>query len=89
MMGKGQHSMQTINVKSHIGPDGILRLELPVDWRDQDVHITVMISELPGDAQSPHNNIHWPKHGSWNSKIPTRIVVDGPPVSQTLIADRR
>lgn len=38
--------MQSIKVRSHVGPDGILQLQLPVDLKDTDLEVTVTIRPI-------------------------------------------
>jgi hypothetical protein len=35
--------MQTIKLDAHVGPDGLLKLELPVGFGDEDVEVLVVI----------------------------------------------
>lgn len=47
--------MTTVTTRAHVGPDGILRLEMPVNFRDADLEVTLNMrtdSELQEDAQS-------------------------------------
>ncbi len=47
--------MQSITVQSHVGEDGILRLQIPVSVKDADLEVTVNF-QLPsqnGTAKSP------------------------------------
>ncbi len=37
--------MQSITVQSHIGKDGILRLQVPDEFRDVDVQVTLALEE--------------------------------------------
>jgi len=37
--------MKSIQLKTHIGDDGILHLELPVDIRNQDLDVIIVINE--------------------------------------------
>lgn len=39
--------MQTLSLTSHIGPDGILRLEIPTEVSDTEIDITVTIQPVP------------------------------------------
>lgn len=38
---------QTISICSHVGSDGILHLEVPVEMADTDVVVTVTVRSLP------------------------------------------
>ena len=44
--------MTTIQTTAHIGRDGVLRLELPTDEREQDVEVTVLV-------QPSHASQNW------------------------------
>ncbi len=39
--------MVTITKSVHVGPDGILRVETPVDERDKDVRVTLVVQAEP------------------------------------------
>lgn len=39
--------MQKITLRSHVGADGILQLQLPVELRDTDLEVTVTIRRIP------------------------------------------
>lgn len=45
--------MQAIKVWGHVGPDGILKLEVPVKAVDQDVEAVVVIQTSAEDASLP------------------------------------
>lgn len=53
--------MQTITVHSHVGEDGILRLQIPVGVKDADLKVTInyQLPELNGSAKSPED-LGWP-----------------------------
>ena len=38
--------MQSITLRSHVGPDGILQLRLPVDLKDTDLEVTLTIRPI-------------------------------------------
>lgn len=44
--------MQSITVRSHVGEDGVLRLQLPVDVVNADVEVVVVFSPLNGNKGS-------------------------------------
>lgn len=49
--------MQSITVRSHVGEDGILRLQIPVGVKDTDLEVTITVKsqtmdELEATAQS-------------------------------------
>ena len=39
--------MQSITLRGHVGSDGILQLQLPVDLRDTDLEVTVTLRPIP------------------------------------------
>ncbi len=39
--------MQSITLRSHIGPDGILHLNVPVGIHDAEIEVTVTIRSIP------------------------------------------
>lgn len=46
--------MQNITLRSHVGPDGILHLDVPVGVHDADLEVTVMIQPVtPPERKSP------------------------------------
>jgi hypothetical protein len=49
--------MHTITVKSHIGADGLLQLNVPTNMPDSDVEILLVLQPLK--QASPVN--HWPE----------------------------
>ena len=53
--------MQSITVQSHVGKDGILRLQVPVGIKDADLRITInfQLPDLNGAAKSPEE-LGWP-----------------------------
>ncbi len=42
---------QTINIRSHVGSDGILHLEVPVEMKDTDIVITMRVRSLPAVSE--------------------------------------
>ena len=53
--------MQSITVQSHVGSDGILRLQIPVGVKDADLNVTInyQLPDLNGAAKSPEDR-GWP-----------------------------
>ena len=47
--------METITLKSHVGEDGILKLELPVQTKDADVEVKVTLEPV-----GPKDKNGWP-----------------------------
>ena len=52
--------MKTIELTSHVGGDGILRLEVPVDVRNQDLDVLVVVSPVSQQARVRTGSDHWP-----------------------------
>lgn len=49
--------MSTISTRIHVGVDGILRLEVPVEVANSDVDVSVVVSPIErsdGDAEAEH-----------------------------------
>jgi hypothetical protein len=42
--------MQTITLRSHVGADGVLRLDIPVDLADTDLEVVVTLQPLISPA---------------------------------------
>lgn len=38
--------MQSINIRSHVGADGILHLDIPVEMTNTEIEVTVTIQEV-------------------------------------------
>ncbi len=53
--------MQSITIQSHIGKDGILRLQVPDEFKDVDVQVTLALPEAHknGTNKSPEE-LGWP-----------------------------
>lgn len=53
--------MQSITLQSHVGKDGILRLQVPVGVEDADLRVTInfQLPDLNGAAKSPEE-LGWP-----------------------------
>jgi hypothetical protein len=39
--------MQSVNIQTHVGPDGILRLEIPTNLPEQDLQVLVIYQQTP------------------------------------------
>jgi len=66
---------QTINICSHVGSDGILHLEVPVEMADTDIVVTVTVRSLPaGDEVRSPEKLGWEPgffeqtFGAWEGK---------------------
>ena len=96
--------MRVIETTAHVGSDGMLRLEVPVEERERDVRVTVVMESpqpgLPNQA-SPVDRwascrtklesagIRVPPPGVDNSGPVKAVVLPAPSASQVLISDRR
>lgn len=90
--------MRVYETTTHVGNDGRLRLDLPVDEKGQDVHVAVVVEAQPKAGSSSvmdqharlrSTGISVPEPGSWSRRKRARLAVTGPLVSQTLVEDRR
>lgn len=53
--------MQSVTVHSHIGSDGVLNLQIPVELKDVDVEVIVMMKPLEaGDLEAIAQGNGWP-----------------------------
>ncbi|MEM8505055.1 MAG: hypothetical protein AAF716_18110 [Cyanobacteria bacterium P01_D01_bin.1] len=43
--------MQSITVRSHVGADGILHLELPIAAKEQELEVTVLYQPVQAESQ--------------------------------------
>lgn len=54
--------MQSITLRGHVGSDGILQLQLPVDLRDTDLEVTVTIRPIPPELDRKLGvDLGWPE----------------------------
>ena len=96
--------MVTVETTTHIGSDGILRLETPVAMRDQDVRVVLVVQEEPpgkatgGKADAGDKSVEErlkaagitsPPKGAWHAVPYEPLELPGPPISETLVNDRR
>jgi len=96
--------MRIIETTAHIGPDGMLRVEVPVDDRDKDVRVAVVVESMAGQFPARQGNLDkWAEfrarleaHGlrvppPWidNPGEISPIALPGPSASEALISDRR
>lgn len=51
--------MRSITLRSHVGSDGILRLQVPVELRDRDLEVIVTYQPLPNQDKSS-DDLGWP-----------------------------
>lgn len=52
--------MQSIKVRSHIGPDGILHLDIPVGVHDADLEVTVMVQPVTAPKTKTTEELGYP-----------------------------
>lgn len=75
MSPEGDHGvrvLETIETTAHVGPDGILKLEVPVTQRDQNVNVTLVVQpEVPpgGSAALRPTLEHLRRHGELRAKL--------------------
>jgi hypothetical protein len=69
--------MKSIQLKSNVGHDGILRLQLPVDMPNQEIEIVIVIHAVQQKMKIQHINAQngWPENffqdvvGSWTGDL--------------------
>ncbi len=53
--------MQSVTIKSHIGPDGVLNLQIPLGLPETDVEVFVVVQPLGPDAlREAPTSLAWP-----------------------------
>ena len=92
--------MTTIQTHAYVGTDGVLTLRLPVNQREQQVQVVVVVQSEAAEDVVP---VGWdrelldrlsaagarlPRKVDWSHSIPPVHTV-GLPASQTLVDDRR
>lgn len=63
--------MVTLKATAHVGPDGLLRLELPFPQTDLDVKVTLMVEEQAA-SMPPETKDRWKKHRDAAARDPER-----------------
>ena len=63
--------MSTIHTRTHVGTDGILRLQVPVDVANADVDVTVVVE--PAQVRGPMSPEEWDRFiestaGKWEGE---------------------
>ena len=96
--------MQVIETTAHVGSDGMLRLEVPLEQRNQDVRVALVVESTPAQKSTPDQTddrwasvrdqlegtgIRVPPPGINNSDPVDPVVLPGPSASEMLINDRR
>lgn len=63
---------QPISIRSHVGADGVLRLEVPTEFADADLEVTVLLSPAESPASAM---VEWQPGffsdviGSWEGEL--------------------
>jgi hypothetical protein len=52
--------MQSVTVRSHIGSDGMLNLQIPVELKDVDVEVVVVVQQINGHLVTDTEALGWP-----------------------------
>ena len=96
--------MQVIETTAHVGEDGMLRLEMPLEQRNQDVRVAVVVESTPPRlSASAATSDKWssvrgqpgaaglrvPPPGVDNPGPVEPVALPGPAASQMLVNDRR
>lgn len=96
--------MTAIERTVYVGPDGMLRLEIPVKERNRDVAVVVVVHDEPAaNRASDAREDSWaacrqklegagmrvPPPGVTNAGPVVPVDLPGPPASEILIRDRR
>lgn len=71
--------MQSVTVRSHVGSDGVLNLQIPVELKDVDVEVVVTMKPLEtSDLETIAQANGWPPGfftnviGAWKGDPPVR-----------------
>ena len=71
--------MQSIKLRSHVGPDGVLRLHIPVGLPDTELEVVVVLQPLASTSQQPvAEERRWPPGffeetaGAWQGELLVR-----------------
>ena len=70
--------MQSITLRSHVGTDGILHLDVPVGLHDTDLEVTVTLKAVPPKMEKTPEELGWPPGffertaGAWQGEPLTR-----------------
>lgn len=53
--------MVSIQMKTHVGPDGTLHLQVPTSFRETDLEVLVVLHPIPAEeADSATDDLGWP-----------------------------
>jgi hypothetical protein len=55
----GGSPLTTIQTRSHVGSDGLLRLTLPVDVTDADLDVTVVVRRVTAEGSTQMTDEQW------------------------------
>ena len=81
--------MESIKIRSRVGSDGVLHLDVPVDFCDQEIEVTVMVEKVGPVFKSPEN-LGWPAgffDRTLGSCADDPIVIDDEGISEELDDD--
>ncbi len=53
---EGDSNMETIKLRSHIGINGILQIQMPTDLKNTSVEVVVVLQPLPSEETQPQYN---------------------------------
>lgn len=52
--------MQSVTIRSHVGSDGMLNLQIPVEMKDVDVEVVVVVQQMNGHLVTETDALGWP-----------------------------
>jgi hypothetical protein len=94
--------MRVIQTTAHVGSDGMLRLQVPTEQRNQDVHVALVVETLtPVPVEKAADRweavreqmiaagLRVPAPGVRNPGPVQPIELSGPTASEILVSDRR
>jgi hypothetical protein len=61
--------MPNIQLKTHVGTDGVLQLQMPPEVRDVDVEVTVVFQSL---SEKPPQ----PRYNAWGKRVTQKSIQD-------------
>lgn len=63
--------MPTIKLRSHIGADGILHLEIPSDFQETEVNVTVTVEEVKEVSEdlAASKESRKPRYNAWGNPV--------------------
>ena len=67
--------MQSITLQTHVGADGILKIEVPVDFSDTDVEVVLVIEPVERSMKREETFIHEP-HGEYGVGFQVQLPPD-------------